>query len=338
MNLEAPKIDQVLIAAGGKATRLVAGGIDVPDGKSLLKIGGRTLLHDVLDTKLDRGFRRFVIAAENPEKLAKINAVVESISRERDVGEIVLFQDNGLGTNGLPYQARDLLDEEFFFDFGHNDTNLGRSLAKRKCDGIVVFTGFPVTGISDHPVVHRDKETGVIYPQKTSNTEQLEVAAPFVLDHEWIEELPREGFNFAQMVKNRAERQGAIVVPDPGYYDFFGPRPEIDTPEEYFEQFSRQASQRNPEPNGEIPVGATADEILHYRDNYRRALSDVEKVQKRTRAFDDFLGTDLVAAMLSSVFDARPYGEITEYYNLMLGIVCDIEWKHMEELRRQKNT
>ena len=241
MNLESPRIDQALIAVGGNGTRLQAAGIDVQYGKSHLEYRGTPLLAYALDTWTREGLRRFVFAGDTVEKLRKTEKVVTKMAASLPIYDVVFREkpDEGLGTTGLPFHYRDLLDEQFVFDFGQN---AGRDvicdvLIKEKTPEIVVFKGFHQQNKeSDHPEFHVDSQNNLPLQIEEFTIPFLErtilptaVAAPYVLDQEWIDELPNHDFNFKAMIKARIRTGGIKVIYGSDGIEL----PEMDTPSDY---------------------------------------------------------------------------------------------------------
>jgi choline kinase len=228
MKVETPKIDQALIAAGGNGKRLKGGGVDIPLAKSFISLEGKPLLYWNLKGLVDAGINRLVITSDTKEKLRRAETVVDDIATMNDVQDVTFFQDQGLGTNGLPHYTKDLLDEEFIFDFGHNITlpSHYEKLRSSKTPDVVVFSGFEPNGYSDHPVTHVNTDTGIAQENSGIHTRRMEVAAPFVLDQQWVAQIPLLDFTFAKMVQERAQRKNAVVV--------FSELPiEIDTSEDF---------------------------------------------------------------------------------------------------------
>lgn len=206
MKIESHKIDQALVAAGGKGTRLKYGGIEVPMAKSFISLEGKPLLYWNLEDLINAGINRLVIASDTKEKLKRAETVIDDLARKHTLREVELYKDQGLGTNGLPYSARHLLDEEFVFEYGHNIIYPDHydDLRESKLPGKVVFSGFVANGYSDHPTVYVDADTRFAHDYPKIHTTKQEVAAPFVLDQEWIAEIPLYDFSLAKMVQERA--------------------------------------------------------------------------------------------------------------------------------------
>lgn len=242
MNREYGVIDQALVTVGGKGSKLRQKGIEVPLSKSFIEVEGKPLLFWCLSELLRAEINRFVIAGETKEKLQRAYTIIEDASAGYNLHEVVLFQDNGDGTNGLPYYARYFLDDEFIFEFGHNlsEASHYEEIKSRKTTDVVVYSGFDPTNYSNHITVNVDIQSDVAQECEANNTRPLAIAAPFVLDQPYAAAIPSFDFNFSETVKAQVGKQAAIVI--------YSRLPiEIDVPIELtkalpvYQQFIRQA-------------------------------------------------------------------------------------------------
>jgi hypothetical protein len=326
MNLEAPKIDQVLVAVGDRQPKRLANTVDAPHGKSFLTYHGRPLLEYTLDTHFREGLDRFVFIANTTEQLGRIEKVVTGISDTYTFRDVEYVQDDGEGTTGLPFHAKrelgNKLDPEFVFDFGHNAARniISGELIKEKTPEIVVFRGFYPKDGSDHPTVYVDPNTNVAFPLDTNYVQDYppleirEVSAPFVLDQQWIEQLPKHGFNFAEMVNARARSGGLKVVYESPYVDV----PEIDTPEDYKNMFGTSDAPfftllqeheiyLSSNPDGHLPDTISRFQRLRYRSNFNTALA----VQSSADDYYNNALSTFVMEYFAANFDPRPFEKVS---------------------------
>jgi dTDP-glucose pyrophosphorylase len=111
------RVEQALIAIGGNASRLKAGGIEVASTKPFLSVAEKPLLFWCLSSLCAAGIKKVVLVGNHEVDLRQAESVIDSLSH--DFQEVEYFKDKGLGAHGLPYHAQHLLDDEFFFVCGH---------------------------------------------------------------------------------------------------------------------------------------------------------------------------------------------------------------------------
>lgn len=214
MPTECLTIDQALVTVGGKGLKLREGGVSFPLSKSFIEVEGKPLFYWCLRELLRAQIKRLVLVAETQEKLQRAEKVVDDATAGHNLEEVVLFQDKGYGTSGLPYQARDSLDTEFVFECGHNIAKSSHydEIKRVKNPDVVVYSGFKPSSYSGRTIVNVDLQTGIAQEEASSNTRLLAVTTPLVLDQAYVYTIPSYNFNFLETVRAQVKKQAAVVV------------------------------------------------------------------------------------------------------------------------------
>jgi len=196
------KVEQALIAIGGKASRLQGADCYIPIAKSLLTIGGKPLLYWNLESLGLAGIKKIVLAGDRKDYLASAEQIVASISHKFD--ETYYFQDQGLGVHGLPYHAKHLFQGDFFFECGHGISRPAHyqamDIAKNKDN--VVFSAF-----RSHPSNPRQpvllEGSSVSLVANNENT-GVALAHPLLIDQAYAKMLPDLDFNIHRIIRHYA--------------------------------------------------------------------------------------------------------------------------------------
>lgn len=107
------KVKQVLIAAGGRGTRLSPE--TNPNGsKVLIEYNGKTLLEYLIDSLIAGGIKEFIISTGYHTDKA-----VREIRKRKKIAALVLPVSECGSFRMIPYYLQDLLDERFLFVCGH---------------------------------------------------------------------------------------------------------------------------------------------------------------------------------------------------------------------------
>lgn len=201
------KTKQALVAAGGNGTRIRDAGLDFPLSKSYIEICGRPLLHWCLTGLYNAGIRELVITAESREKLNRAKIVVDSLSC--DFSNIDFHQNTATGTVLLPFQARHLLDDQFFFEFGHNisEPDHYHRMDKIKDRECVVFSAFAANSydrkfrariVNENVVLN-----GMIIPtiKNSYPANELAITSPKLIDQNYVSFQPILDFDTARTIE-----------------------------------------------------------------------------------------------------------------------------------------
>lgn len=218
--------EQALVAVGGTGSRLRAGGMDVPITKSFLEISDRPLLHWSLQSLALGGVRRLVLTAEKDNALQAAESVVACLPVRFD--EVQYHKNPGFGVHGLPYQTIDLLEDEYFFEAGHNLSlpSHYRNMRLAKLSGKIVLSAFKPHTSNERQPVHFNEQTVVIGPS-TQDDRTWSLSHPFLLDKDYARCLPELDFSINSILRHHAQNQLIQWI----YSDM---PPEVDTPEEYY--------------------------------------------------------------------------------------------------------
>ena len=189
------KVKQALIAVGSNGSRLRRAGVDVPLSKSFLELEGRTMLYWCLLGLYNAGIERVVLAADSSEKIKKSEDVLESFPYR--FSRVDFYQDCGLGAPGLPYHTRHLLDERFFFEFGHSmsDPEHYSRMYDASGNNYVVFSAFKPKPHTSRPLVRIRDEGITPIDNSTGASNEFVVCAPCLADQEYAANLPNMGFS-----------------------------------------------------------------------------------------------------------------------------------------------
>jgi hypothetical protein len=211
------QIRQALIAVGGTASRLKAGGVDVPVTKSFLPLAGRPLLFWNLCSLYQAGIRSLVIAGQTVAALQAAGRTLRSLPYRFPV--VVFFHDFGQGVHGLPYQARYLLEAAVLFDCGHglSAPDHYRGLMRAKQPGNVVFSAFTPHPDNPRQPVRLSKESITLMDRSlllaTPGPEALALAHPFIIDQDYARRLLELDFNITSIIRSYVQRRRLRYIP-----------------------------------------------------------------------------------------------------------------------------
>ena len=192
------RVEQALVAVGGRASRLKADGVEVPATKSLLMVENTPLLSWCLQSLCLAGVKRIVLAGNEENHLTKAQAIAESLPSQ--FKEVTYFQDEGLGVHGLPYHAKHLLGYEFFFECGHGISKPAhyRKMDAQKSENTVVFSAFTAHHLNlRQPVTIKDGELALA---AVDSKDGFAIAHPMLIDQTYTENLPSLGFDIQRII------------------------------------------------------------------------------------------------------------------------------------------
>ena len=172
----------------GGASRLKAGGAEVPISKPFLTIEEQPFLFWSLSTLAIAGIQKVVLAGNQPTQLQHAEKVIDSLPY--DFQDVTFFQDRGLGAHGLPWHVRGLMDEQFIFECGHgiNRPKHYKDMEAVKQPGKIVFSAFKSHPLNPRqPVMFRE---GKPFLANQGVLTGFALAHPFLIDQEYAERLP----------------------------------------------------------------------------------------------------------------------------------------------------
>jgi hypothetical protein len=221
-----PDVTQALVAVGGSGNRIRADGLDVPLSKSFLPIAGTEVLYWVVSGLLEAGISSLIFTADRGELFPAVRKV---LSRLPAAEEVIFFEDDGLGTHGLPYQVLrgcPRLQHNFLFECGNSvmTPDHYRSLCRAKTPTNVIFSAFDPHPVNLRQPVGLDPCGRVVRPLDTDD--RGAIAHPMVIDREYADALPDLDFDINQIIDNYIQR-------DMLYYVKTSLRPEFDYLAEY---------------------------------------------------------------------------------------------------------
>lgn len=195
---------QALVAIGGRATRLRADGVPVPISKSFLEVADRPLLYWCLLSLHAAGISDIVLAADQDMQLHEAELVLSQLPVS--FRRLTFFRDEGFGVHGLPYYARECLDEQYIFECGHTVTPPRHycrlDAAKRPTNA--VFSAFrPHPQNLRYPIRLNRGRVEIGTKEKPG---EFALAHPFVLDRNYGLTLPQSQFNIVNVINDYARR------------------------------------------------------------------------------------------------------------------------------------
>lgn len=189
------KITQALVTIGGTGSKLRKDGVDVPLSKSFLMLYGRPIFHWCLFGLFHAGITDLVVIADKKEKLRRGEETLKRFPHP--FANVNLYEDAGLGTTGLPWHARHLLMDEFFFEYGHSISEPAhyRRMSEKKTQSSVVFSAYKPLSGADRPRVQIRGSRITALRGVTGEDHEFVVSAPSLIDQGYVEKLPSFKFN-----------------------------------------------------------------------------------------------------------------------------------------------
>lgn len=182
-----------------------------------MEIEGRPLLYWCLEAIHEAGIEEVLLTVEDETRLDHAKEVAEESPYELP-SEVILHEDPGLGATGLPYQVREHLDDQFFFEFGHHLTQPSHYQEMdeaRTRYGEIVVSHYECENPTDRPEINLGGETVIL-------------SSPYLLDQRYIQELPRHDFEIDEILFDYLQKGDMETVENTGPI-------EPDLPEEFSE-------------------------------------------------------------------------------------------------------
>ncbi len=194
------KTKQALVTVGGIGSRLRKKGFEVPLSKAFIPLLKKPMLYWCLKSLESAGIKKIVIIGDT---LGKINAAKKVIKFGKySFTEILFYKDPGLGTSGLPYQAKNLLEKNFFFEYGHSISEREHYIKMdkiKKIGNIVISLFLPnIHSVRPSMKLERGKTKKIILPKFKKG--EYFVGAPYLLDHSYIDMLPKCSFTSSKVI------------------------------------------------------------------------------------------------------------------------------------------
>ncbi|MGH3546141.1 MAG: hypothetical protein ACRDPW_09490, partial [Mycobacteriales bacterium] len=185
--------------------RLRGDDVHVGSTKAFMILAGKPWLHWCLKSLRTAGIYRLVIAGDRSEWLERAGVVVARLEGDADFDHVEYFGDTGDGVHGLPFQARDLLDDTFVFDGGSSimDPRHYRALIARKTGENAVFSSFTPDPANLSRYRTFMAPDGTCEPG-SDHDEEVVLGQPMVIDRRYVGLLAGKGFNVRAMADHYA--------------------------------------------------------------------------------------------------------------------------------------
>lgn len=195
-------IKQALVTCGGTGYRLKKAGMKFIYSKSFIECENHPIFHWCLLGLYYSGIERLVIIGDGNEKLKRAEKVL--LDFPYSFSKVDFHKDPGLGSNGLPYQARRLLDEYFLFECGHSmsEPEHYEKLEKQLTDeNIVVFSSFIPNHYAPRPRIKLEGNKIIPIHKLTGESNEFSVGSPRLLSQKYISKLPELNFDLYKIIE-----------------------------------------------------------------------------------------------------------------------------------------
>jgi len=195
-------VKQALVACAGSGTRLRKGGMDFPLSKVFIELEGRSMLYWCLLGLYQAGVDRLVMNVSD----STVRMVYKTLSQlPFEFKRVDFRKDLDLGTTGLPYHTRHLLDDYYFFECGHSvsEPDHYRRLDAELQDGKppVVLSTFAPSSSDARVKIRMNGRKIIPIREFTGNDEEFCIGLPGVFGQEHAARLPELGFEFKKLVE-----------------------------------------------------------------------------------------------------------------------------------------
>lgn len=192
------RVEQALVACGGKGSRLRKGGVDFSISKSFIELEGQPMLYWCLLGIYCAGIKKIVIAGDGEEKLKRAEKVLADFPHS--FSKVDFYEDSGIGTFSLSYYARHLLDEYFFIECGHSMSEPGhynkmKAMLENGNKDAVVFSCFKPTSNEKRKCVRVEGNKIKKICNLTGAKNEFWISYPALLNKKYVEGFPKFGFD-----------------------------------------------------------------------------------------------------------------------------------------------
>lgn len=203
---------QALVTCGGTGYRLKQKGIKFPLSKSFLELEGHPMLYWCLQGLHKAGIERLVIVGDGNEKLKKAETVLHSFPYS--FAQVDFFEDPGLGSNGLPFQTINLLEDQFFFECGHSMSEAEHYsiMEQHKKPNTIVLSSFKPNPYAPRPHVRINKERITPIMKLFGTYNEFSIGSPRLLDSEYALKLPELDFDLYKIIQFYSSRDALKLV------------------------------------------------------------------------------------------------------------------------------
>lgn len=205
---------QALVTCGGAGFRLRKAGMKFPLSKSFIELEGRPMLYWCLLGLHYAGVEKLVIIGDGTEKIKRAKEVLSDFPY--DFSQVSFHEDSGLGSNGLPYQARHLLDDLFFFECGHSMSepeHYHRLEDELKDGDVIVLSRFKPNPYAPRSFIKIENSNIIPIPNLTGADNEFSVGSPRLLNRKYIDRLPELDFDLHKILEFYTSRDLLRLVP-----------------------------------------------------------------------------------------------------------------------------
>lgn len=201
------KTKQALVTCGGTGYRLRKAGMDFSLSKSFIKFNERPMLYWCLLGLYQAGIEKLVIVGDGEEKVNKAEDVLSEFPYS--FSRINFYKDEGLGSNGLPYHARHLLDDHFIFECGHSMSEPWHyqlmDLELVNGDEIVL-SKFKPNNYAPRPHVKTEGMSIIPINSLSGADKEFSVGSPRLLNKDYIGKLPELDYDLGPIITHYASK------------------------------------------------------------------------------------------------------------------------------------
>lgn len=193
---------QALVTCGGTGYRLKKAGMEFPLSKSFIQFKDHPMLYWCLFGLHYAGVERLVIVGDGKEKLGKAEEVLSDFPYS--FSKVDFCEDPGLGSNGLSYQARHLLDDRFFFECGHSMSepeHYHQLEDELTDDEAIILSGFKPTSYAPRPHVKVQNNKIIPISRLTGADNEFSVGSPRLLNRKYVNRLPELGYDLGRIIE-----------------------------------------------------------------------------------------------------------------------------------------
>lgn len=224
------KVKQVLIAAGGKGTRL-SPKLNPNGSKVLIEHKGKTLFEYLLDSLIGGGVSKFIISTSY-----HTDKKIREIVKRKKIDSIVVPISECGSFRWIPYYTQDLLDERFLFTCGHQPLNpkfVNRMLEASKNSKYVVTVYrcdlYKLERVKNMTILYNSKKRKIEIDDKKFNSKKLTnkffIDSPYILTKGIVVEFTdsnNQGEYSNYILHRQANGESVTVVesPTPPEFDY----------------------------------------------------------------------------------------------------------------------
>lgn len=197
---------QALVAIGGHASRLKKDGINVPLSKSFLELNDKPLLYWCLFFLHQAGIRKIVLAANTKSIYTAGENLINELPFKFD--RVDLFLNEDLGADAICYQARHLLDNQYFFECGHSffTSSHYQQMDRLKDQNNIIFMAFNENLSEDRQFIETQKDK-----IKVVSRSSTAICSPMLIDQNYANTFRKLNFDLDAII-NQYGNVGRLLL------------------------------------------------------------------------------------------------------------------------------